>query len=238
MSTGTAVLLVEDHVLLGDALAASLRAQGISADLVPLDSREGVIETVTTVAPDLVLLDLELGAPVGDGSTLVRPFVAAGAGVLVVSASECPHRIGTAVEAGALDVVSKSAPFDRLLQTVVAAAEGRHRMRESDRQRILHDLHDARERDRSARAPFASLTPREQRVLRALSDGLSVASMARDWYVAEATVRSQVRGVLMKLGVTSQLEAVALARLVGWSGDGYGNDEGSDPPSRADRSPR
>ena len=53
-------------------------------------------------------------------------------------------------------------------------------------------------------------------MLRSLGDGHSVAAIARRCYVAEATVRSQVRGVLTKLGVGSQLEAVALARRAGW----------------------
>ena len=53
-------------------------------------------------------------------------------------------------------------------------------------------------------------------MLRALAAGTGVAAIARSWHVAEATVRSQVRGVLTKLGVGSQLEAVALAHESGW----------------------
>ena len=69
---------------------------------------------------------------------------------------------------------------------------------------------------RAAREPFDRLTSREQQVLHALADGRSVACIAEDWFVSEATVRSQVRGVLLKLGVSSQLEAVARATKAGW----------------------
>ena len=54
-------------------------------------------------------------------------------------------------------------------------------------------------------------------MLAALADGLSVAMIAARDVVAEATVRTQVRGVLVKLGVSSQLAAVARARDAGWS---------------------
>ena len=56
-------------------------------------------------------------------------------------------------------------------------------------------------------------------MLSALLEGTSAAGIATSSFVSEATVRSQIRGVLTKLGVTSQLAAVALARRVGWSGD-------------------
>jgi DNA-binding NarL/FixJ family response regulator len=56
-------------------------------------------------------------------------------------------------------------------------------------------------------------------VLRSLARGQSVATIASRCYVAEATVRTHVRGVLTKLGVGSQLEAVALAHQAGWLED-------------------
>ena len=60
------------------------------------------------------------------------------------------------------------------------------------------------------------LTEREAQVLRCLAGGRSVATIAAASYVAEATVRTHVRGVLTKLGVGSQLAAVALAHHSGW----------------------
>jgi DNA-binding NarL/FixJ family response regulator len=84
------------------------------------------------------------------------------------------------------------------------------------RQHLVNELRCAREHERAEREPFDRLTSREQQVLNALADGRSVACIAEDWFVSEATVRSQVRGVLLKLGVSSQLEAVARATKAGW----------------------
>ena len=213
------VLLVDDHVLLSETLAVALRAEGLQARLADLRSREDLIASVEADPPDLVLLDLELGPPIGDGSTLVRPFVQAGTRVVVVSASRRRAQVGTAVEQGAVGYLDKSAPYDELLTAVLAAAHGRPVMTPDQRQVLLQDLWAAREDEAAAREPFERLTAREQQVLRELGNGRTVGSIAAEWFVSEATVRTQVRGVLMKLGVTSQLEAVALALRAGWLGD-------------------
>jgi DNA-binding NarL/FixJ family response regulator len=86
----------------------------------------------------------------------------------------------------------------------------------AERDRLLVRLRSYRAGRRRDLAPFETLTPREQQVLRALSVGLTVPRIAERWVVSEATVRSQVHAVLRKLDVRSQLEAVAAATRVGW----------------------
>jgi len=213
------VLLVDDHVLLAETLAVALRMEGVHAELAPLGSRDVLVASVAADTPDLVLLDLELGGEIGDGATLVRPMVRAGSTVLVVTASQRRVQIGTAVEQGAVGWVPKSAPFEDLLAVVLAAARGESVMTREERQVLLQDLYAQRRMEAAAREPFERLTTREEQVLRALSTGKPVAAIAADWFVSEATVRTQVRGVLTKLGVGSQLEAVGLALGAGWLGD-------------------
>jgi len=76
------------------------------------------------------------------------------------------------------------------------------------------------ERDEAARlAPFRQLTPREQAVLAAVVDGVPALEIAQTSSVSEATVRTQIRAVLAKLGVRSQLAAAAAARRAGWERD-------------------
>lgn len=214
------VLLVDDHALLADAVAAALRAEGLEACRADLGSREDLIARVEADPPDLVLLDLELGGAIGDGATLVRPFVRAGARVLVVSASRRRAQVGSAIEQGAVGHLTKAEPLHELVETVTAAARGEDVMPADRRQALLQDLWSARERESAAQEPFDRLTAREQQVLRELGNGKVVGAIAEEWFVSEATVRSQVRGVLTKLGVGSQLEAVALAVRVGWLVDG------------------
>ncbi len=80
---------------------------------------------------------------------------------------------------------------------------------ESGGQEVVREGVDDRQR-------LVGLTPREQEVLRDLMDGRSAEAIARASYVSLATVRSQIRAVLQKLAVNSQLAAVAKARQAGW----------------------
>ena len=163
-----------------------------------------------------MLLDLDLGGAIGDGTSLVEPLVGLGARVLVVSATNDPDQIARALEKGATDVIDKHVPFHELLDRALAVARGVVTMATEDRRRLLRE---ARERDAvraTQLAPFARLSHREQDVLRALAQGNNVSVIASTNVVSEATVRSQVRSILMKLGVCSQLEAVAQANRCGW----------------------
>lgn len=214
------VVIVDDHALLADAVAAALRAEGLDVSVADLSSRESLLADVRADPPDLVLLDLELGGEIGDGATLVRPLVRAGSQVLVVSASRRRAQIGTAIEQGAMGHLTKSTPLEELIETVVAATRGEEVLPQDRRQALLQELWAAREREAADRQPFARLTAREQQVLRELGNGKVVSAIAEEWFVSESTVRSQVRGVLTKLGVGSQIEAVALAVRVGWLVDG------------------
>jgi DNA-binding NarL/FixJ family response regulator len=210
------IVVVDDHVLLAQSLCFALQAQGFIAEQLPLTSTDALVEAVHRLRPTVVLLDLQLGDPVGEGQDLVAPFTAAGARVLVVSGVTERPEIARAIEAGAVGHVSKSSPFDVLLDTAVRVARGEDVLTPRDRQALLDELRRHRAEQRQALAPFDALTPRERQVLRALCDGRSVAHIAEEWVVSVPTVRTQVRAIHLKLGIGSQLEAVALAVRTGW----------------------
>jgi DNA-binding NarL/FixJ family response regulator len=208
------VLLVDDHHLLAQTLAIALGPHGVEASLAPLDSAEAVLAAAEAAAYDLVLLDLDLGGL--DGADLVPGLVATGSRVLVLSGTTRPEAVGRALELGAIGAVSKTLPFERLLPTVAGAARGEAVMDLQVRRDLLQAARTSRRERATARAPFEQLSPREDEVLRDLAEGRSVGEIAAAAYVSEATVRTQVRGVLTKLGVGSQLAAVAAARRAGW----------------------
>ena len=222
MSAAPSVVLVDDHQLLAESLRLALLVEGLSASTLPPTTAEDVVDRLTAAAPDLVLLDLDLGGAVGDGSLLVAPLVAAGRRVLVVSASTDVEQVARALESGAVGVVRKDVAFDVLLDGVLAAARGEEVTTPAERDRVLARARTLRGERSRAWAPFAELSRREAEVLRALARGTAVASLAADSHVSEATVRSQVRAILTKLGVSSQLEAVARAHESGWLADARG----------------
>jgi DNA-binding NarL/FixJ family response regulator len=215
MSAVTRVLIVEDHTLLAQSLSLALRAEGFAVEIAALTDRAQLLAEVSADAPALVLLDLELGE-LGDGTELVAPLVAAGSRVLVVTGTVDRDRVAATVEAGAVGFVNKSAPFDVLLGLVMRAAAGDAVLDPAERADLLVELRRRRAEQARLTAPLQRLSERERHVLVGLGEGKSVDTIARESFVSEATVRTQVRAVLTKLDVSSQLAAVAKARRAGW----------------------
>ena len=132
--------------------------------------------------------------------------------MLLVTGCTDPVRLAAALEAGAVGVLAKTEPIDVLLAAAHAAARGEPVMDPGQEQALRASARARHTARTAALAPFTRLTEREAQVLRRLAHGQSVATIAARTHVAETTVRTQVRGVLTKLGVGSQLEAVALYR--------------------------
>lgn len=208
-------MIVDDHEVLSQSLAVALRAAGIEATVATDLRREGLLAEVSSDRPDLILLDLDLGAH-GSGNDLIEALAGAGAAVVLLTASDDRQAVATALARGAAAYIHKSAPFDRLAATLRDVADGRG-MGSTERRELLDEL------DRRARQlhPLASrferLTAKEREVLGRLMAGSSPAEIAASQFVAVSTVRSQQKSIYRKLGVNSQLAAVALARRAGWS---------------------
>ncbi len=210
------VVLVDDHRLLAQSLALALGLEGVSCTVPELTDRDSLLREVLADPPELVLLDLDLGGAIGDGSGLVTAFVEAGCRVLVVSASTDDDQVCRALERGAVGVVRKDVPFTALLETALAATRGEEVMAPVVRRQMLEEARVRRTSRAEALVAFDRLSAREGEVLRWLANGHSVSAIATAWVVSETTVRSQVRAILSKLGVTSQLQAVAAANRLQW----------------------
>jgi DNA-binding NarL/FixJ family response regulator len=210
------IVIVDDHRMLAQSLGYALSAHGVSVEIPALAEQARLLGDIERLAPCLVLLDLDLGDAVGDGAGLVGRLAAAGMRVLILSGTTQRTRFAAAVEAGAVGYVEKGCAFDVLLDTVLRAARGEDVLPAADRHELATTLRTQRRAERRRLAPFERLTGREAEVLVELAAGNCVAQIAEQSFVSVPTVRTQVRQVLAKLDVSSQLEAVALARRSGW----------------------
>ncbi|MFC5994863.1 DNA-binding response regulator [Pseudonocardia hispaniensis] len=211
---GRPVLVVDDHELVREALVAGLHAHRIAALGCGQTTVDGIAREAAAHPAGLVLLDLELGrGPRGtplNGVDAIATLRAAGWSVLVVSAGRRPPQIAAAIAAGAIGLVPKSASFTTLFQTVRRALAGLPVMTEQERQGWLElDRRQRAEAERRA-VLLARLTTRERLVLERLAEGHRAAEIAAEFVVSVTTVRSQIRSILVKLEVSSQLGAVAL----------------------------
>ncbi len=214
-SRDVTVAIVDDHELLAEMVTITLVSNGVSAVAVPPQAVAELLGTLLAQAPDLVLLDLDLG-PLGDSTEIIRPLVDAGIRVLMVTGVTDRLRIAAALEQGAVGFQPKAAGFNALLHAARAALRTDGPLNPAESATLHAELDAHRRRTALAHRPFESLTEREQQTLRDLADGLAVQEIASSRVVSEATVRSHVQAVLRKLGAGSQLQAVAVARRSGW----------------------
>ena len=212
------MLIVEDHALLNEALALALRLEGFEEILIvdPVDrSDDDVIAAARRFRPEVVLLDLHFGSD-RLSIPLIAPLGEMGAQVLMLTAEGDRILLARCLEAGADGIFEKSQPFTDLVCYVADAALGRTVLRPAAREALLAELREHRASATEQLSAFERLTDREASVLAAIVEGNSADEIAASQYVAVSTVRSHIRAVLDKLGVNSQLAAVALARRANW----------------------
>lgn len=210
----TKILIVEDHRLMAEGLAMGLTAEGFEVRTTPGDF--GLVRReILEFDPETVLLDLGLGVH-GSGLDLLPELVRPGRYVVVLTGVTDPATLGRAFDLGATAVLDKTIPFPHLVQELREVASGGTVAAERKRAQVRREVRNLEaERDRRFQ-PFNELTPREQEVLGMLVDGRAAAEIAELSFVSISTVRSQIRGILNKLGVNSQLAAVSMAVKADW----------------------
>lgn len=213
------IVILEDHVLFAESLDLALTIEGYDVRRVEVPSQEqapqALLNAVTRLKPRVVLLDLDLGG-FGEGERLIAPLARAGTNVVVVTGSLDKARWGEAVRLGARKVLPKSRPLNEILAAVRRINQGLVVMSREEREDLLDTWSKERSHLVEARSKVELLTVRERQVLGHLMRGQTVREIAAVGVVSEATVRTQVKSILAKLEVTSQLAAVGLVHRVGW----------------------
>jgi two-component system, NarL family, nitrate/nitrite response regulator NarL len=211
LGSGGRVLVVEQHALLAMGLQLALSGRCWEVEATSGPTALDVVAHAQRFQPHCALVSLRVGSEVSIGAELVGPLVSTGAHVLLLTAERRRAVLAECIEAGAVGWIGTDAALDELDATVGHVIAGGSVIGRADRAALLEQLRLERAGMVHAHARLQQLTKREALVLGALIDGLSAEEIATAHFVALTTVRSQIRAVLQKLGVRSQLAAVALA---------------------------
>jgi DNA-binding NarL/FixJ family response regulator len=209
------IVIVDDHPLTREALSSLLGAHGFDVVGLASDGEEAIHE-VGRLQPDLVLLDLSM--PGLDGlSALPRLREAAReCEVVVLTASGTEENLLQAIRAGAAGYLLKTEPPERIASFLDAVANGEAALSGAVARRLLDQVRCGNGRGSGVPDLIAStLSAREVEVLLLLDDHLGTDEIAKRLYISEHTVRSHVKNLLRKLGVSSRreaLEQLAVAR--------------------------
>jgi two-component system NarL family response regulator len=210
----TRVLIVDDHALFAEALAARLSKE---PDLVLLPIAHDVrraLALVATERPDVVVLDLMLGAESGlqvlDRVRARYPDIR----VVVLSAVSDVESIVQAIRRGAVGWLPKTESADLVARVIRGAARSGGWIPPDMLGDVLRRLAAGDHPDGGSQLP-AELTPREREVLQCMVDGLSRAEIAGRLGMSANTVRTHTQNLLAKLDMHSALEAITLAMRAG-----------------------
>ena len=202
------VMIVEDHQVVTDGLAALLQDQ---PDMILVGTAGTLAESVVRAeeqAPDILLLDFRLpdgtGAEAGARIRELHPD----ARLIFLSRDDSDTARIAAMEAGASAFVHKSRAAAEVMDAIRAVASGRNLITP----RVIAALLNKR---RTTSEQVQRLTPRERLVLRMVASGASSRAIASQLGISYTTVRTHIRSLGHKLDVHSKLEATVRARELG-----------------------
>ncbi len=213
MTTVITLLICDDHRLLTDALVNIVGFDdGIKLVADPVDNGQDAIALCAEHRPDVVMMDIDLRGDL-DGIEATRRIkkVSPLTNVVVVSGQRRPTVLVEAVEAGAAGFLDKNTAVDDLLATIRAAAAGEVLVDPAVLASLLPRLAAERQSTQDVNARLARLTAREREILGLMAAGCRNDAIAARLVISTPTVRTHAQNILLKLGVHSQLEAVALA---------------------------
>ena len=213
-------LIADDQALVRAGFRMILEAQpDIEVVAEAANGREAV-EASTRLRPDVVLMDIRI--PEMDGLEATRllagpdaPTESPVVKVLVLTTFDLDDYVYDALQAGASGFLLKDVSRDELVHAVRVVAAGEALLAPSVTRRLIEEFARQRPAPRPTPAQLEVLTARERDVLELVAQGLSNSEIAATLIVGEATVKSHVAHLLMKLDLRDRIQAVILAYEVG-----------------------
>ncbi|MBL3688285.1 DNA-binding response regulator [Leucobacter zeae] len=200
------VLIVDDHPVVRSGLRAVIEAGGAIRVAGEASTGAAAVALAAELHPDVVLCDLRLGDGMdGIATTVALRALERPPAVLILTTFDRDAEILGALEAGAAGYLLKEVDPDAIVTGIRRAAAGETVLSPGLAARVIGGM----------RNPLPRLTAREVEVLRQLATGATNRQIARELFVAEATVKSHVAHIYTKLGVDGRSRAIRVAQETG-----------------------
>jgi DNA-binding NarL/FixJ family response regulator len=203
---GIRLLIIDDHLMVREGLEAMLSSAPTIGGIATTGDAREALEMCGAVAPDVVLLDVRM--PANDGYHVLDEIHSRWPDIRVImfSSSASPAEVHLAREHGASGYLPKSVGRDTLLAAISRVAGG-----------STHFQSEVRSPESAA----VKLSPRELDVLRHLGRGLGNDELGRALGVSGETIKSHLKSIFQKLGVSGRSEAVARGYELGLLNVGF-----------------
>jgi DNA-binding NarL/FixJ family response regulator len=203
------IVIVDDHVLFREGLAAIIRSESDIEILGQAGSVQEAVATVKALKPDMVLMDF--GLPDGTGAEATRAILQEhpGCKVIFLTMSEQEEDLFAAIRSGAKGYLLKNMRPSKLISSLRSVQQGESAISRSMTLRLMEELARTKE---APRAGDPTLTRRELEVLRELAAGFSNQEIARHLFISENTVKYHVHSILEKLNLSDRRDVANYVR--------------------------
>ena len=174
------------------------------------ETGDGALAKIGVLAPDVVVMDLNMPGIGGVEATAKMTMTAPSARVLVLSASEEDADVIDAIMAGACGYLLKDSSLNDLLAGIRAAANGESLISPAIAAKVLQRVReDGQAAQEEPSAP--PLSEREMQVLRLVASGNDNAQIAAELHISPKTVKNHISNILMKLQIENRIQAAVFA---------------------------
>ena len=199
MSSKLKILIVDDHAIVRDGLAAILKFQKDMTVVGEADDGQSAIQKAQELHPDIILMDLMMPNMNGADATAAIKRILPETQILLLTSYGTSSDLSRAFKNGATGAITKSLPKEELLAAIRNVAAGT-RIASPEIEQTLKE-----------EADMPSLTPRQLEILQSLTRGLTNDDIAREFGLSKAGVKFHLLTIFRKLNVSNRTEAVGLA---------------------------
>jgi DNA-binding NarL/FixJ family response regulator len=204
------VLVVDDHDLFRTGLRNLLEEQGVNV-VGEAENGESAIRLTSDLAPDVVIMDLNMPGVGGVETTRRLSSLAPLSRVVVLTISVDDYDVMNAVMAGACGYLLKDSSIQELIAGIRAASEGESLISPQIAAKVLQRLRAQSKDVDAAETIRAELSDRELQVLKLIANGKDNAQIARELFISPKTVKNHISNILMKLQIENRIQAAVYA---------------------------
>jgi len=189
----TRVLVVDDHPMVAEGIRSLLESyEGIDV-VATFSNAQEAVDRVTALAPDVILLDLNMPGLSGLNATEMILEKRPETRIVILSMHDSPEYISTALSHGAMGYILKDVPTDEIHTAIETVMAGRQYLCTGAKGSLQPTTSDGRE----------PLTSREQTILLELAQGQSNKDVANKLSISVRTVETHRKNIKRKLGISS-----------------------------------